>query len=217
MSVNGNGGIKMWLNDYRGLSAYEIAVKNGFEGTETEWLASLKGEKGADGDQITVNRKRAVDGNISVNATDIYMTPGAQIETVAQAVDKRIKTEDIVDAINSDETNKPLSAAQGKKLSEMMVKAYQYALTLPTDGWEQNSTTELYEKVVEVEAVIGDAQTCAVVVSPSVDRTVRTAYAEAEVLLAEQRDGAVLFTASAVPEIALTVNLMVVLSGVNAS
>lgn len=26
-----------------GLSAYEIAVKNGFEGTETEWLESLNG------------------------------------------------------------------------------------------------------------------------------------------------------------------------------
>ncbi len=32
-----------------GLSAYEVAVKNGFEGTEAEWLASLKGEPGAEG------------------------------------------------------------------------------------------------------------------------------------------------------------------------
>lgn len=29
-------------NVYRGLSAYEIAVRNGFEGTEEEWLESLK-------------------------------------------------------------------------------------------------------------------------------------------------------------------------------
>lgn len=29
-----------------GKSAYEVAVKNGFSGTEVEWLASLKGEKG---------------------------------------------------------------------------------------------------------------------------------------------------------------------------
>ena len=29
-----------------GKSAYEIAVKNGFDGTEAEWVASLKGEKG---------------------------------------------------------------------------------------------------------------------------------------------------------------------------
>ena len=32
-----------------GLSAYEIAVKNGFEGDEQEWLESLKGEPGKDG------------------------------------------------------------------------------------------------------------------------------------------------------------------------
>ena len=30
-----------------GKSAYEIAVDNGFVGTETEWLESLKGEQGA--------------------------------------------------------------------------------------------------------------------------------------------------------------------------
>lgn len=34
-----------------GKSAYEIAVKNGYVGTETEWLASLKGEKGDVGDR----------------------------------------------------------------------------------------------------------------------------------------------------------------------
>ncbi len=28
-----------------GASAYEIAVKNGFKGTEIEWLESLKGDK----------------------------------------------------------------------------------------------------------------------------------------------------------------------------
>ena len=33
-----------------GASAYEIAVKNGFVGTESEWLESLKGEPGKDGE-----------------------------------------------------------------------------------------------------------------------------------------------------------------------
>nr|DAH19296.1 MAG TPA: hypothetical protein [Bacteriophage sp.] len=32
------------------VTAYAIAVKNGFEGTEKEWLASLKGAKGDKGD-----------------------------------------------------------------------------------------------------------------------------------------------------------------------
>lgn len=34
-----------------GASAYEIAVENGYTGTEAEWLSSLKGEKGDAGDQ----------------------------------------------------------------------------------------------------------------------------------------------------------------------
>ncbi len=36
------------------ISAYGIAVKNGFEGTEEEWLASLKGDKGEKGADGTV-------------------------------------------------------------------------------------------------------------------------------------------------------------------
>lgn len=32
-----------------GKSAYEIAIKNGFIGTEQEWLLSLKGDKGDTG------------------------------------------------------------------------------------------------------------------------------------------------------------------------
>lgn len=32
-----------------GLSAYELALKNGFEGTEDEWLQSLRGEEGISG------------------------------------------------------------------------------------------------------------------------------------------------------------------------
>ena len=42
----------------RGKSAYEVAVENGFSGTETEWLASLKGEPGAAG----ANGKDGTDG-----------------------------------------------------------------------------------------------------------------------------------------------------------
>ncbi len=39
------------LGRVQGLSAYEVAVKNGYEGTEQEWLASLKGLKGDKGDK----------------------------------------------------------------------------------------------------------------------------------------------------------------------
>lgn len=43
------GGIRETL--LKGLSAYEIAVTEGYDGTEEEWLASLKGETGSAGPQ----------------------------------------------------------------------------------------------------------------------------------------------------------------------
>lgn len=46
--LNGGSG-----SGQRGLSAYEVAVKNGFEGAETEWLLSLKGTEGDKGEPFT--------------------------------------------------------------------------------------------------------------------------------------------------------------------
>lgn len=57
MSLEGNvksSGVlrgKINLLDILCISAYGIAVKNGFKGTEAEWLESLKGEKGDKGDR----------------------------------------------------------------------------------------------------------------------------------------------------------------------
>ena len=43
-----------------GISAYEVAVKNGFVGTEEDWLLSLKGEKGDKGDTGKVTKSAVV-------------------------------------------------------------------------------------------------------------------------------------------------------------
>lgn len=53
----------------QGKSAYEIAVENGFEGTEAEWLESLKGEKGADG-KDGIDGKNGVDGQDGKDGTN---------------------------------------------------------------------------------------------------------------------------------------------------
>lgn len=42
---------ELYVVGTRGYSAYEIAVQEGFEGTEEEWLESLKGETGDTGPQ----------------------------------------------------------------------------------------------------------------------------------------------------------------------
>lgn len=50
--IQGVQGVKgdTGANGQDGKSAYQIAVDNGFEGTETQWLASLKGDKGDNGE-----------------------------------------------------------------------------------------------------------------------------------------------------------------------
>lgn len=47
----------------RGKSAYEVAVDNGFTGTEQEWLESLKGKDGKDGVNGTTDTGEAVSMN----------------------------------------------------------------------------------------------------------------------------------------------------------
>ncbi len=47
----------------RGYSAYEVAVQNGFEGSEKEWLESLKGEKGEKGENAKVELSVVDDGD----------------------------------------------------------------------------------------------------------------------------------------------------------
>lgn len=44
--LNNEVGLNNNAKVYRGASAYEIAVKNGFDGSEKEWLDSLKGKDG---------------------------------------------------------------------------------------------------------------------------------------------------------------------------
>lgn len=75
-----------------GKSAYEIAVENGFEGTETEWLASLKGDQGEKGEQGIQGiqglkgekgeqGEKGADGYTPVKGTD-YFTENDKTEMV---------------------------------------------------------------------------------------------------------------------------------------
>ena len=51
-----------------GKSAYQIAVENGFIGTESEWLESLKGDKGDD--YTLTNTDKTEIANIVINEYD---------------------------------------------------------------------------------------------------------------------------------------------------
>lgn len=66
---------KLLQQGIMGASAYEIAVNNGFTGTEEEWLASLKGETGAAG-AVGENGKDGIDGADGASAYEIAVKNG---------------------------------------------------------------------------------------------------------------------------------------------
>ena len=55
--------------DVSGMSAYEVAVANGFIGTEAAWLASLKGDRGSKGEQ-------GEPGETGASAYELWLTEG---------------------------------------------------------------------------------------------------------------------------------------------
>ena len=67
VQTGGNG-----TNGENGLSAYELAVQEGFTGSLTEWLESLKGADGKDG----INGKDGSDGRNGLSAYEIALKNG---------------------------------------------------------------------------------------------------------------------------------------------
>ena len=64
--------------DVSGLSAYDIAVANGFVGTEAAWLASLKGERGSKGEpgQPGIQGEQGVQGEPGASAYEVAVNNG---------------------------------------------------------------------------------------------------------------------------------------------
>ena len=206
--------IQMKLNTWRGYSAYEIAVQNGFEGSQSEWLESLKGADGASVTDWTVNNKAPVDGNITLRAGDIPLQPGLAA-TVADALGNVLTTEKIIDSLESDDPAMALSAAQGKKLHGMMPVIRMHAPALPLDGWAQQD--ELFSQTVEVPGVTADDSLSIVLVSPPAERALEESWIASGVRAASQGDGTLTFTCTALPEGDLHAAVTVIIPGVIAN
>jgi hypothetical protein len=81
----------------RGKSAYQIALDNGFVGTEEEWLISLKGDKGDKGDDGT-----GTGGTPPISGSDGDDVIGtANINLSGHRVVRSIGTDDLVDYADS--------------------------------------------------------------------------------------------------------------------
>ena len=190
--------IVMDMQKWRGYSAYEIAVQHGYEGTEEEWLASLKGEPGDDAATITVNRKEAVDKNITLYGTDIYIQSGTT-QTLAQAMENMVTTDIVVDSLDSDDPTKPLSAAAGKKLAQAingMVHMATMQVTLTQNGWSDNKQT-----------VNAELHTGAVLVVVGAPETYK-AYNDAGVFMSAQGENTLTFTCEYQPSSELKANVL---------
>lgn len=140
--------INKMVEGTRGFSAYEIAILNGFEGTEEDWLESLKGEQGEEGETGPANTLKigTVEKGEEASASITGQAPNQELNLVLPKGDKGDKGEDgpqgpqgepgekgepgpkgdpgdgieIVNNLESDDANKALSAAMGKALKKLI-------------------------------------------------------------------------------------------------
>lgn len=75
--------MELELDSWRGYSAYEVAVRNGYKGTEAEWLETLKGRDGGVAAVNGVTHDAA--GNVKLTAKNMPVSDTDQ-RTVAEIV-----------------------------------------------------------------------------------------------------------------------------------
>lgn len=72
-----------------GLSAYQVAVANGFSGTEAEWLASLEAGSGAPGNTVSLPALENISSGRVLSITDAgvqYFNPDGTLEPAGIAL-----------------------------------------------------------------------------------------------------------------------------------
>lgn len=89
--------IDLEMAEWRGYSAYEVAVHNGFKGTEEEWLAQLHGR---DGGVSSINGVAHDDaGNVALTAGNLPVseTDSRTMKQITADVDKLTKAIQVTD------------------------------------------------------------------------------------------------------------------------
>lgn len=115
-----------------GKSAYEIAVENGFEGTEEEWLASLKGEPGIQG--ATGDKGEA--GKDGVSVTHSWNGTTLTVTSASGTSSADLKGEKGEQGIQGIQGEQGADGADGKS-------AYEYAQEGGYLGTEEEFTQDL--------------------------------------------------------------------------
>ena len=204
--------IRLELERWRGWSAYEVAVQNGFEGTEAEWLASLKGKDGLVNAEIANNLTTTQEGYVLDARQGLALKE--QIESNKTATEGKVGTDSIVNDLTTGGKDKVLSAEQGKVLAERIAtkaSVYGTSIEVTTGDWSGEGP---YTKDVELAGVTADEETCHVIVIYKPGH--KTEYQDTELEVIGQKDGAITLQVSDKPSAAFPVNVLIVLEGVSA-
>ena len=136
-----------------GASAYEIALANGFEGTEEEWLLSLEGEPGKPGDKgergaagIYVGDQEPTDAD-----TLVWVDPDEELNVV-------ITEEQVLELIEANKTD--LTDYYTKAETEALVNAKEVDLSdYYTKAEVDNLIPDVsaYQTEAQVQALIDSA------------------------------------------------------------
>lgn len=155
------------------LSAYGLAVKHGYEGTEEEWLKSLvgpQGEQGIQGVQGPPGRVPSIDagdnGHIVVDGKIVKVYDDTELRADIQESIDAIHTHDnksVLDGITEENVsiwNEKVDKVEGKELSTNdFTNEYKEKLDKINEDVSNYDDTELKERIGAVEAHIGDIET----------------------------------------------------------
>lgn len=139
----------------RGMSAYEVAVANGFTGTVDQWLASL---------QAAV----VIDNNFEGGCYKVASAEEAKWLKESLLALQRIALtkDDVVNTLTSDAYDKPLSAAMGKELKRLIGNGQSGSTVSVIDNLNSTSASaalsanqgrvlrELIERMIELSSGI---------------------------------------------------------------
>ena len=124
-----DGTLSLHFTCLKGESAYELAVQEGFEGTEEEWLASLVGPQGPQGIQ-GIQGEQGIQG--IQGEQGIQGNTGSSVEYPYELVNNR----------TTDDATKGLSAAEGKRLGDDLTQL-EHQLKDETPGIESQAVSDL--------------------------------------------------------------------------
>ena len=116
---------------YDGESAYEVAVKNGFEGSETEWLASLKGKSGV----YVGSGDMPEDCNVQID-------PNGECISIDNALSSE-STNPVMNKVVTEELNKKPNIAPNIGAGHVLIYAHDYSGEVWDSGFELGEIPKL--------------------------------------------------------------------------